>query len=72
MIPESTAASSSSNAIIELANTKTAELTNREFTFPTIAAKVLKAAEAYQKLDKNVPAYSIEKLRKTQLLTTAF
>lgn len=45
---------------------------SRGFTYETIAAKVLKAANAYETLDKKVPHFKIPQYRKDSLVKKAF
>lgn len=55
MIPE---ANSQDNIVTtDVATLSGVEVTNRSFTYETIAGKVLKAARAYDTLDKNVPTH---------------
>lgn len=70
MIPQ---ASSNDNTITtDVATLSGVEVQNRAFTYETIAAKVLKAARAYETLDKNVPSHKVEQHRKDNLIKTAF
>jgi len=48
-----------------------APVQSRGFTYETIAAKVLKAANAYETLDKKVPHFKIDQQRK-ELVKKAF
>ncbi|KAL4429224.1 hypothetical protein ABPG74_022104 [Tetrahymena malaccensis] len=70
MIPQ---ANSQDNIVTtDVATLHGVEVQERAFTYETIAAKVLKAARAYESLDKNIPNHQIDQHRKEKLIKAAF
>ncbi|EGR28294.1 lipid a-disaccharide synthase, putative [Ichthyophthirius multifiliis] len=69
MIPKNLTSSSAST---ELMNLGKVEIEERGYSYNIMSNKVLKAARAYDSLDKNVPHFKLNEIRNEKLLKSAF